>query len=143
MHPDHLVGAFGRRSDLGNADGRSIGGQDHARAGGRVRIAEDFELEFWILGSGFDHQVGLTDGVHIADKVDPQRRISLRLGDGAFAEQFFDRFANRGLGFLQRGREDIHAGDVISRSRGDLGDAVAHCPRADDEDVFNFHVHSP
>jgi hypothetical protein len=140
MHADHLVRSLCGRRDFRDGDRRSIGGEDDILPRIRIHILENPELQLRVFRGGLDDKVSLWHRVHIPDIIDPVCRCFLFRIEQAFLQELGCGFGNRRPGFLQRGGHHVHAGDLVTRGRRDLRDAVAHGPRADDEDVFDGHV---
>jgi len=54
---------------------------------------------------------------------------------------FSQKYAGRYLSSPKSLCKIFHAGNLIARCCRDLSNAVAHCPGADDEDIFDVHFY--
>ena len=59
--PTTRAGDCNRGGDLGDGQGRGVGGEDDLGAAGPVEAREGVELQAHVLGHGLDHEVGLAD----------------------------------------------------------------------------------
>ena len=100
-----------------------------------VRAPEEILLDVRVLDHGLDHQVGRDE---IGDDLDPLEdpdRIR-----AALLSELLEASPHGLERVLGRTRERVVEGDSAARCGQDLGDAAAHLPGADDENVGEAHV---
>ena len=133
----------GGRRDRGDGQRRGVGRQDTVGADDLRQAAEELVLELQALGRGLDHEVA---GGELGELGDRLHALECRLGGLDLARVPIGAGGLPARGFLGQALADpLHTalqglGDRVvqqrlrARAAGELRDAGAHRPRADDTD---------
>ena len=91
MHSDDVCRAVSKRGQLGDGDGRGVGGQDRVRGQDAIKGAEDFGFQFEALGGCLYGEVRGGEGFAVGGGSDAsERRFHFGVGEfalGDFAAQ--------------------------------------------------------
>ncbi len=132
MHPDHLVRALRRSSDLRDGDRGGVGRQDRVRGGDVIQTREDVLLDLHLLHRGFHHERRIRDVFHTRRALDtPEDLGRLALGELALLDEALEALLDRAEAALERIL--VHVDELHDRvvAREGLGDAIAHRAGAD------------
>ena len=135
VHPDHAVGATGRRGEGRDRYRGRVRREDRAFRERRVGTPKDVLLDVGVLDDGLDHQVGrheVLDGLHPPQDLVRVGPALLRQLAEALAHGLDPAIDGAGLFVVER--------DATARGRHDLCDPSAHLPRADNENVLEAHA---
>ena len=110
-------------------------------SGGRTSVGapEDVLLHVRVLDDRLDHEIGGDELVDAGHARRARRRVARRPSRRACVEALL---ASRSSAALDRARSLVVERDAPPGGRHDLGDAAAHLPGADDEDVLEPHARS-
>ena len=128
---------YGR--EAGDRDRRGVGADDGVRLQDKRYIRQYLALDLLALRGGLDDHIGVAEIRQGGGRRQPRdggvapRRVELSAVDGLLKvrRNIFDPGGNAfGAHVVQR--------DIQPGKRADLGDALAHLPRADNTDLANF-----
>ena len=107
----------------------------------RQQRLEHLALHRLVLRGGLDHDVAIPEGSIVGAGADPRQRPGLRrLVEQAPAQLPVHIAADDREAALQRRVRDVHEAHVEAGKRGDMRDAAAHLPGADDADLADAAV---
>ncbi len=141
--PMNFSGRSVRAGQPGDRDRRGVRGQDRGRFQMRQQVLEDRLLDRLALGRGLDDQIGLAKiGQRLGGRDPGHGRGPVFGRDDLAADLPVKVAVDQRHGRAQRLAADIGHQHLVSGQRKDMGDAVAHLPRADNADLLDTH-HSP
>src|SRR6266704_1479452 len=133
MHPDDAFGAPGLLGDFRDRYRRGVGREDRAVGGQTVQVLEDVELDVWVLGGCFHHELGVLRRIERRAGFDSRERFcSLLRAPRSLFHQPLDVRRYRLERAIQRVLCNVHQRDVPSLLRKHVGDPVAHRSSAHD-----------
>ena len=142
VHADEALRPVGRRGQAGDRDRRGVGGEDRLRIELRAELRIDLALDALVLGRRLDDEVGAGEIAHLVRGGNlAERRLAGLLGELAVSDHAGQVAADGGEPLLDAVRRDIVEQHLVAGQRGDLGDAAAHLPGADDAHSLDMPLH--
>jgi hypothetical protein len=133
VHADHPLRAGHACGDLGHAQRRRVGREHAVRAHDLGQAREQRALELERLRRRLDHDVGLRQPGHLGRRLQRPSRLQPPLLD-----LVLEPLGDPGQPALQRRGVGIVDERARARRRGELRDARAHRPGADDSDDHGY-----
>ncbi len=131
MQADEALGALGRRHQLGDGDGRGVGGEDRVLLHDGVELGVGLALLLDVFDDGLDDDVAVGEVLHAGGALQARLRFGLLLsGDaalgGAALDHAGERFLDAGKTFVEKLLLLFEHDDVATRGSRNLRDARAH-----------------
>ena len=140
VQPDHSVGAFGPRRQLGDRDRRRVGGQEARVRQLAVQPLEQLALRSRVLGDRLDH--GLRPGQILEPRGVGHARglgIGVLAGDPLPTHRALQRPREHLARVLERWLGGLIQDDALASRRRRLRDPGAHESGTDDADHGHIH----
>src|SRR4051794_18956967 len=141
VHADEAVGPLGAGRERGDADGRGVGGEDHAWPACMIEVAEDLLLDRGALRRCLHHEV---DVAQIADAPPGPDAASDGVALGArhlpLLDELVELRGHRGTSLVGEGGGGVDDGHLAAGGRGHLGDPASHLAGTDDAQPLD-HAH--
>ena len=134
VHPDDLLRSLRGRGHVRDRQGGRIRRQDCLRRRNPIEFAEDLPLQLRVLEDGLDHKVRVvTRLAQLEGDVNPSEGLVCLLAPNLLLlDELVKRPANPLHAPVEIFLLDVPDGDIVAVKGGELRDAVAHLPCADD-----------
>ena len=144
VHANKAVGAPGDGGQLGDGNGRGVGGNDHIRANHGFDLLDDLDLEIVVFGGRLDHQLRRLEVCVAGAAVDQcHGRVALGCSQLVLLHQTLQARDDGGQALVDGLLGDIHHHHLDARNRASLRNAVAHGARANNANRINMHIQTP
>jgi hypothetical protein len=137
VHADDPVGPAGGRAELGDGDGRRVGGEDGFGLRQLVELPEDFGLDFEFFRHGLDDEVGAGERRKLRRRRDAADDVALLLVlQSLLVNVALEAAVDGPHPAFEKLRGHVAQQHAVAGARRHLRDAVAHRPRPDHADCF-------
>ncbi|MNT54920.1 hypothetical protein D3C72_1921160 [compost metagenome] len=143
MHADHAIGTVHRRRNLGDTEGRGVGGDDGVFCQQRCRLANDRLLDCQLLRNRLDQHVGADGGftqVATGQQI-RQGLLCLLLADLAQAHAIGKDFLDTRPGLRQCRSVGVHQQRNKPGAGERMCNAGTHQAGTDDDYFFLISAH--
>ena len=142
VHPDHALGPLGRLRDLGHGERGGVRGENRVGRAHALELREQFPLRLELLDDRLDHEVAPGEVGELGRRPQPPEcGVALGRVEPALLDRTADEVRDPVAGVFVELVAHLAPDDLVPREHGDLRDARAHRPQADDTDGSDLPSH--